>query len=214
MTQVRGLVQCLVQAKPSVGSRAFMTLPLSQNPLGEGWVGSAVGRGAGWGKVSSGFWDCSGGTKGSEEKAEHFSSGKTMGVFLLPERSLMFGCSSPLSPQGKISDPFRFTTFYIYFTLVLFALVLSCFREKPPLFSPKNVDPVSFPWRLGGSGGSTLTPQQPAAAPMPSSFFHLQVITTVCNLGLGAGRCGGLLPLICLERVVGTPDLSPPTLTF
>lgn len=47
-------------------------------------------------------------------------------------------------PQGKISDPFRFATFYTYFALVLSALILSCFREKPPFFSPKNMDPVSF----------------------------------------------------------------------
>lgn len=50
----------------------------------------------------------------------------------------------PSLPQGKVSDPFRFTTFYIYFALVLSALILSCFREKPPFFSPKNIDPVSF----------------------------------------------------------------------
>lgn len=50
----------------------------------------------------------------------------------------------PFLPKGKISDPFRFTTFYIYFALVLSALILSCFREKPPFFSPKNMDPVSF----------------------------------------------------------------------
>uniref|UniRef100_A0A8C9D2F8 ATP binding cassette subfamily C member 3 n=1 Tax=Panthera leo TaxID=9689 RepID=A0A8C9D2F8_PANLE len=42
--------------------------------------------------------------------------------------------------KGKTSDPFRFATFYIYFALVLFALILSCFREQPPFFSPKNVD--------------------------------------------------------------------------
>ncbi|XP_029783715.1 canalicular multispecific organic anion transporter 2 isoform X2 [Suricata suricatta] len=47
--------------------------------------------------------------------------------------------------KGKISDLFRFTTFYIYFALVLFALILSCFREKPPFFSPKNVDPNPSP---------------------------------------------------------------------
>eukprot|EP00070_Physeter_catodon_P001800 XP_007103614.1 canalicular multispecific organic anion transporter 2 [Physeter catodon] len=47
--------------------------------------------------------------------------------------------------QGKISDPFRFTTFYIYFALVLSALILSCFREKPPFFSPKNMDPNPCP---------------------------------------------------------------------
>lgn len=82
----------------------------------------------------------------------------------------------PLSPQGKILDPFRFTTFYIYFALVLFALILSCFREKPPFFSPKNVDTVSFPRRLGGSGGSTPGPQP--ALPSTSSPFHAQVIST------------------------------------
>ncbi|XP_027481055.2 canalicular multispecific organic anion transporter 2 isoform X7 [Zalophus californianus] len=47
--------------------------------------------------------------------------------------------------KGKISDSFRFTTFYIYFALVLFALILSCFREKPPFFSPKNVNPNPCP---------------------------------------------------------------------
>ncbi|XP_032727951.1 canalicular multispecific organic anion transporter 2 isoform X1 [Lontra canadensis] len=47
--------------------------------------------------------------------------------------------------KGKISDPFRFTTFYIYFALVLFALILSCFREKPPFFSPRNVNPNPCP---------------------------------------------------------------------
>ncbi|KAM4822942.1 ATP-binding cassette sub-family C member 3 [Urocitellus parryii] len=40
--------------------------------------------------------------------------------------------------EGKISDPFRFTTFYIYFALVLSAFIVSCFSEKPPFFSPKN----------------------------------------------------------------------------
>ncbi|XP_037350168.1 ATP-binding cassette sub-family C member 3 [Talpa occidentalis] len=40
--------------------------------------------------------------------------------------------------EGRISEPFRFATFYIYFTLVLLALILSCFREKLPFFSPKN----------------------------------------------------------------------------
>uniref|UniRef100_A0A8C2VPQ5 ATP binding cassette subfamily C member 3 n=1 Tax=Chinchilla lanigera TaxID=34839 RepID=A0A8C2VPQ5_CHILA len=44
--------------------------------------------------------------------------------------------------EGTISDPFRFSTFYIYFALVLSALILSCFREKPPLFSPKSEDPT------------------------------------------------------------------------
>uniref|UniRef100_A0A452UGL2 Multidrug resistance-associated protein 1 n=1 Tax=Ursus maritimus TaxID=29073 RepID=A0A452UGL2_URSMA len=47
--------------------------------------------------------------------------------------------------KGKIADPFRFTTFYVSFALLLFALILSCFREKPPFFSPKNVNPNPCP---------------------------------------------------------------------
>ncbi|XP_040353819.1 LOW QUALITY PROTEIN: ATP-binding cassette sub-family C member 3 [Herpailurus yagouaroundi] len=47
--------------------------------------------------------------------------------------------------KGKTSDPFRFATFYIYFALVLFALILSRFREQPPFFSPKNADPNPSP---------------------------------------------------------------------
>ncbi|KAM6164011.1 ATP-binding cassette sub-family C member 3 isoform 1-T1 [Rhynchocyon petersi] len=52
--------------------------------------------------------------------------------------------------EGRISDPFRFTTFYISFALLLFALILSCFREKPPFFSPKNVDPNPCPEASAG----------------------------------------------------------------
>ncbi|XP_069338491.1 ATP-binding cassette sub-family C member 3 [Eulemur rufifrons] len=52
--------------------------------------------------------------------------------------------------EGRISDPFRFTTFYIYFALVLSALILSCFREKPPLFSQKNVEPNPCPEASAG----------------------------------------------------------------
>ncbi|XP_049715652.1 ATP-binding cassette sub-family C member 3 isoform X2 [Elephas maximus indicus] len=52
--------------------------------------------------------------------------------------------------MGRVSDPFRFTTFYIYFALVLSALILSCFREKPPFFSPKNVDPNPCPEASAG----------------------------------------------------------------
>ncbi|XP_053133014.1 multidrug resistance-associated protein 1-like [Hemicordylus capensis] len=39
-----------------------------------------------------------------------------------------------LSPDAEV-DVFRYITFYIYFTLVLIQLVLSCFPERPPLFS-------------------------------------------------------------------------------
>ncbi|XP_010618468.1 canalicular multispecific organic anion transporter 2 isoform X1 [Fukomys damarensis] len=52
--------------------------------------------------------------------------------------------------EGAISDPFRFSTFFIYFALVLSALILSCFREKSPLFSPKNEDPNRSPEASAG----------------------------------------------------------------
>ncbi|XP_014689382.3 ATP-binding cassette sub-family C member 3 isoform X1 [Equus asinus] len=52
--------------------------------------------------------------------------------------------------KGEVEDPFRFTTFYVHFALVLFALVLSCFREKPPLFSPKDADPNPCPEASAG----------------------------------------------------------------
>ncbi|XP_063171075.1 multidrug resistance-associated protein 1-like [Candoia aspera] len=38
------------------------------------------------------------------------------------------------NPDAEI-DVFRYTTFYIYFTLVLIQFILSCFPERPPLFS-------------------------------------------------------------------------------
>ncbi|XP_074079822.1 ATP-binding cassette sub-family C member 3 isoform X2 [Macrotis lagotis] len=38
--------------------------------------------------------------------------------------------------EGEIKDTFRFTTFYVYFALLLFSLILSCFKDKPPFFSP------------------------------------------------------------------------------
>uniref|UniRef100_A0AAY4E174 ATP-binding cassette, sub-family C (CFTR/MRP), member 3 n=1 Tax=Denticeps clupeoides TaxID=299321 RepID=A0AAY4E174_9TELE len=37
----------------------------------------------------------------------------------------------------------RFTTFYIYFALIVAELILSCFNEKPPLFSDVNPCPES-----------------------------------------------------------------------
>lgn len=67
-------------------------------------------------------------------------------------------------PQGKILDPLRFTTFYIYFALVLCALILSCFKDKPPLFSTENIDPVSLPAVRGGRA-SQVVPQPPPLSP-------------------------------------------------
>ncbi|KAJ1130883.1 hypothetical protein NDU88_009227 [Pleurodeles waltl] len=38
--------------------------------------------------------------------------------------------------EGHVKDMFRFTTFYIYFSLLVAELILSCFKERPPFFSP------------------------------------------------------------------------------
>ncbi|XP_008059021.2 canalicular multispecific organic anion transporter 2, partial [Carlito syrichta] len=65
---------------------------------------------------------------------------------IIPFRSKILSAKA----KGEISDPFRFTTFYIHFALVLSALILSCFREKPPFFSPKNVDPNPCPEASAG----------------------------------------------------------------
>uniref|UniRef100_A0A672M398 ABC-type glutathione-S-conjugate transporter n=1 Tax=Sinocyclocheilus grahami TaxID=75366 RepID=A0A672M398_SINGR len=42
-------------------------------------------------------------------------------------------------------DALRFTMFYIYFGLTLIQLILSCFNEKPPLFSSVVTDPNACP---------------------------------------------------------------------
>nr|XP_042697003.1 voltage-dependent T-type calcium channel subunit alpha-1G isoform X14 [Chrysemys picta bellii] len=47
--------------------------------------------------------------------------------------------------QGQIKDRFRFTTFFSYFALILIELILSCFKENPPFFSPINSDPNPCP---------------------------------------------------------------------
>uniref|UniRef100_G1R8R1 ABC-type glutathione-S-conjugate transporter n=1 Tax=Nomascus leucogenys TaxID=61853 RepID=G1R8R1_NOMLE len=65
---------------------------------------------------------------------------------VIPFRSKILSAKA----EGKISDPFRFTTFYIHFALVLSALILACFREKPPFFSTKNVDPNPYPETSAG----------------------------------------------------------------
>lgn len=45
--------------------------------------------------------------------------------------------------QDAQVDVFRDVTFYIYFSLVLIQLVLSCFSDRSPLFSETVNDPVS-----------------------------------------------------------------------
>ncbi|NXG29334.1 MRP3 protein, partial [Dromaius novaehollandiae] len=52
--------------------------------------------------------------------------------------------------QGQVNDRFRFTTFYIYFALIIIELILSCFKEKPPFFSPVNTDPNPCPELASG----------------------------------------------------------------
>lgn len=47
--------------------------------------------------------------------------------------------------QNGAEDKLRFTTFYIYFSLTLLQLILSCFNEKPPLFSSVVTDPNACP---------------------------------------------------------------------
>nr|XP_028561207.1 multidrug resistance-associated protein 1-like isoform X1 [Podarcis muralis] len=49
------------------------------------------------------------------------------------------------SSTGSEVDVFRYITFYIYFTLVLIQLILSCFPERPPLFSETIHDPNPCP---------------------------------------------------------------------
>uniref|UniRef100_A0A8C9FXF1 ABC transmembrane type-1 domain-containing protein n=1 Tax=Pavo cristatus TaxID=9049 RepID=A0A8C9FXF1_PAVCR len=45
---------------------------------------------------------------------------------------------------------FRSATFYIYFVLLIIELILSCFKEKPPFFSPANTDPNPSPELTSG----------------------------------------------------------------
>ncbi|XP_043085931.1 ATP-binding cassette sub-family C member 3 isoform X2 [Puntigrus tetrazona] len=49
-----------------------------------------------------------------------------------------------------VEDKLRFTTFYIYFGLTLIQLILSCFNEKPPLFSSVVTDPNACPEMTAG----------------------------------------------------------------
>ncbi|NWX50785.1 MRP3 protein, partial [Steatornis caripensis] len=52
--------------------------------------------------------------------------------------------------QGQVNERFRFTTFYIYFALIIVELILSCFKEKPPFFSPINTAPNPCPELTSG----------------------------------------------------------------
>ncbi|XP_009304647.1 ATP-binding cassette sub-family C member 3 isoform X2 [Danio rerio] len=50
----------------------------------------------------------------------------------------------------QVKDKLRFTTFYIYFSFTLLELILSCFNEKPPLFSSAVMDPNVCPETTAG----------------------------------------------------------------
>ncbi|XP_051530365.1 ATP-binding cassette sub-family C member 3-like isoform X4 [Myxocyprinus asiaticus] len=52
--------------------------------------------------------------------------------------------------ENGVKDKLRFTTFYIYFGLTLLELILSCFNEKPPLFSSVVTDPNACPETTAG----------------------------------------------------------------
>uniref|UniRef100_A0A8B9KN43 ATP-binding cassette, sub-family C (CFTR/MRP), member 3 n=1 Tax=Astyanax mexicanus TaxID=7994 RepID=A0A8B9KN43_ASTMX len=47
-------------------------------------------------------------------------------------------------------DKLRFTTFYMYFGLILVELIMCCFNEKPPLFSSVVTDPNPCPETTAG----------------------------------------------------------------
>ncbi|XP_015211606.1 ATP-binding cassette sub-family C member 3 isoform X2 [Lepisosteus oculatus] len=71
---------------------------------------------------------------------------------IVPFRSKILQATS----QGRITDQLRFTTFYVYFGLLVVQLILSCFNEKPPLFSSVVTDPNPCPEASAGFL-STLT---------------------------------------------------------
>uniref|UniRef100_A0A3Q3KQC8 ATP-binding cassette, sub-family C (CFTR/MRP), member 3 n=1 Tax=Monopterus albus TaxID=43700 RepID=A0A3Q3KQC8_MONAL len=52
--------------------------------------------------------------------------------------------------QSEVTDKLRFTTFYIYFSMVVCELILCCFNEKPPLFSDVVTDPNPCPETSAG----------------------------------------------------------------
>ncbi|XP_036386238.1 canalicular multispecific organic anion transporter 2 isoform X2 [Megalops cyprinoides] len=55
-----------------------------------------------------------------------------------------------LATQEGIADKLRFTTFYLYFALILAELILCCFNERPPLFSTVVIDPNPCPESTAG----------------------------------------------------------------
>lgn len=107
-------------------------------------------------------------------------------------------------PQGKILDPFRFTTFYIYFALVLCALILSCFKDKPPLFSTENIDPVSLP-AIGEWEGFTGCTSAPPHQSHPQWGMSLPQLVDRLRAWMAS------LPLLGVEMLGDTPDPFVPS---
>uniref|UniRef100_A0A671LIK8 Canalicular multispecific organic anion transporter 2-like n=1 Tax=Sinocyclocheilus anshuiensis TaxID=1608454 RepID=A0A671LIK8_9TELE len=64
---------------------------------------------------------------------------------IVPFRSKIMNAS-----QAEVSQLSLFTMFYIYFGLILLQLILSCFNEKPPLFSSVVTDPNVCPETTAG----------------------------------------------------------------
>ncbi|KAJ8413727.1 hypothetical protein AAFF_G00082340 [Aldrovandia affinis] len=52
--------------------------------------------------------------------------------------------------KGDITEKLRFTTFYLYFGLIMAELILTCFNERPPLFSSVVTDPNPCPEATAG----------------------------------------------------------------
>ncbi|XP_054913516.1 ATP-binding cassette sub-family C member 3 isoform X4 [Poeciliopsis prolifica] len=65
---------------------------------------------------------------------------------IVPFRSKILKASS----SDGIPDKLRFTSFYIYFGLILLELILCCLNEKPPLFSNVVTDPNPCPETTAG----------------------------------------------------------------
>ncbi|MEQ2293128.1 Canalicular multispecific organic anion transporter 2, partial [Ameca splendens] len=65
---------------------------------------------------------------------------------IVPFRSKILKASG----QDDIPDKLRFTTFYLYFGLILCELILCCFNEKPPFFSNVVTDPNPCPETTAG----------------------------------------------------------------
>uniref|UniRef100_A0A672Q8X6 ABC-type glutathione-S-conjugate transporter n=1 Tax=Sinocyclocheilus grahami TaxID=75366 RepID=A0A672Q8X6_SINGR len=67
---------------------------------------------------------------------------------IMPFRSKIMNASQ--AEVSVLNDKLRFTMFYIYFGLTLLQLILSCFNEKPPLFSSVVTDPNVCPETTAG----------------------------------------------------------------